>query len=492
MQQVDSEDASFLFLEKADSPSHISALYLYDQSGLEDERVRFKEIRKHIQNRLNSAPVFRQRLRRVPGNLDYPYWIKDKRFDLDFHVRHLALPKPGDWRQFCIQIARLHSRQLDMTRPPWELYVIEGLDNMEGFPPNCFALYFKVHHSAMDEFTAQELVMSLHQRTPNRKQHEGAEPQIFQMQALDPTVGDLLVRAWANNTVKSAKLALQALQNMGSISKFVTRSSLRFAQQVIKKRRDEDLPQSRFNQTLSPSRVFEGAVFDKTVFERLATEVDGAEVSHVVLTVIGEALRLYLEGHDELGDAPLQALLAVNVRNAGAHALTGNHIAINEIGLQTSVDYPIDRLQAIYSSHQNLHAIQAVETTGVELRKLYENLPAPLLSWLGRTATIRTVLGQSFTGAVNCGLTEMDGPTKPLYLQGAELLMFSSVAPIYTGCSLVFCTSTYQDKLSLTFTSDRNIMPDPEFMRACLIKAVDTVEISLRKTKPVRLRAVKT
>nr|WHV03926.1 putative wax ester synthase/acyl-CoA:diacylglycerol acyltransferase [uncultured bacterium] len=486
MHQVDSEDASFLFLEKADSPSHISALYLYDQSGLTDEVVRFKDIRTLVSNRLQSVPVFRQRLKRVPGNLDYPYWVKDKRFDLDFHVRHLALPKPGDWRQFCIQIARLHSRPLDMTRPPWELYVIEGLDNMGGFPSNCFALYFKVHHSAMDEFTAQELMMSLHQRMPNRRQHEADAEHIYRAQAVHPKTGDLIVRAAVNNTVKSARLAMQAMQNIRPISKFITRSSLRFAQQMVKKRRDEDLLESRFNRSLSPSRVFEGAIFDASIFRRLADEVDSATVSHAVLTVIGEALRLYLERHDELGDVPLQALLAVNVRNAGAHALTGNHIAINEIGLQTAVGYPIDRLQAIYSSHQDLHAIEAVESTGVELRKLYENLPAPLLSWLGRTATIRTVLGQSFTGAVNCGLTEMDGPIKPLYFQGAKLLMFSSVAPIYTGCSLVFCTSTYMDKLTLTFTSDRNIMPDPEFMRACLIEAVETVESQLRDAKRAR------
>ena len=105
MYQVDSEDANFLFLEKAESPTHISLIYLYDQSALGDQSVRFKHIREHIGNRLNAAPVFQQKIRRTPADIDYPYWVDDERFerfDLDFHLRHLALPKPGDWRQFCI------------------------------------------------------------------------------------------------------------------------------------------------------------------------------------------------------------------------------------------------------------------------------------------------------------------------------------------------------------------------------------------------------
>ena len=158
--QVDSEDANFLFLEKTESPTHISLLYLYDQSQMGEGMVRFTQIRQHIANRLNSAPVFRQKIRGTPANIDYPYWEEDSHFALDFHLRHLGLPKPGDWRQFCIQISRLHSRPLDLTRPLWELYVIEGLDNFEGCPPHSFALYFKVHHAAMEEFYQQHYGLS--------------------------------------------------------------------------------------------------------------------------------------------------------------------------------------------------------------------------------------------------------------------------------------------------------------------------------------------
>ena len=97
-----------------------------------------------IEPSLPAAPSLRRKLVRLPFDLDRPYWIDDPDFDLEFHVRHLALPRPGDWRQFRTQVARLHSRPIDLARPPWELTVIEGLDSVQEFPPGCFAMVLKV------------------------------------------------------------------------------------------------------------------------------------------------------------------------------------------------------------------------------------------------------------------------------------------------------------------------------------------------------------
>lgn len=102
----------------------------------------------------------------VPFDLDYPYWINDPDFDLEFHVRHIALPQPGDWRQLCIQASRLHSRPLDMNRPVWEMYVIEGLNKIDFLPPGSFAVMLKVHHVAIDGVAAAEMTMGLHDLEP--------------------------------------------------------------------------------------------------------------------------------------------------------------------------------------------------------------------------------------------------------------------------------------------------------------------------------------
>ena len=132
MQQLSGMDASFIYFETPKSPGHIFSVYIYDQSSAPGGRVTFKGILNHLEERLHVSRTFRQRLVEVPMGIDHPYWIEDPEFDLEYHVRHIALPKPGDWRQLMIQVARLHSRPLDLTRPLWELYVIEGLDNIDG------------------------------------------------------------------------------------------------------------------------------------------------------------------------------------------------------------------------------------------------------------------------------------------------------------------------------------------------------------------------
>ena len=116
MQQLSGMDSSFLYMETGTTPMHIGSLTIYDQSSAPGGQVSFKDILEFFRSRLHKARAFRQRLARVPLSLDYPYWIEDPDFDLEFHVRHIALPSPGDWRQLCIQAARLHARPRDRDR----------------------------------------------------------------------------------------------------------------------------------------------------------------------------------------------------------------------------------------------------------------------------------------------------------------------------------------------------------------------------------------
>ena len=137
-------------------------MWIYDQSSAPGGKVTFKGILDHVGSRLHVSRTFRQRLVEVPLGLDHPYWIEDPDFDLEYHVRHIALPRPGDWRQFCIQVARLHSRPLDRSRPLWEMYVIEGLDDVDGLPAGSFAIMTKIHHAAIDGVTLLEITSALH------------------------------------------------------------------------------------------------------------------------------------------------------------------------------------------------------------------------------------------------------------------------------------------------------------------------------------------
>jgi hypothetical protein len=150
MRQLQGEDARFLYTDSGHANSNITLVFIYDPSTSPEGRVRFKGLLSHVESRLHLSPIFRQKLLRVPLELDYPYWIEDERFDLEYHVRHIALPKPGDWRQFCIQASRIHARPLDLTRPLWELYLVEELDSFIDLPKDSFAILAKIHHAAIE------------------------------------------------------------------------------------------------------------------------------------------------------------------------------------------------------------------------------------------------------------------------------------------------------------------------------------------------------
>ena len=141
MKQLSGADSMFLQFEHGNNFMHVASLAIYDPSTAPGGGVRFKDILRFFSARIEQFPQFRRRLVTVPLSLDRPYWIEDPTFDVEFHVRHIALPHPGDWRQLCIQVARLHSRPLDRSRPLWEAYVIEGLHNIPGVPKGSFALY---------------------------------------------------------------------------------------------------------------------------------------------------------------------------------------------------------------------------------------------------------------------------------------------------------------------------------------------------------------
>ncbi|MCM2288367.1 MAG: hypothetical protein NDI67_04995, partial [Sulfuritalea sp.] len=134
MRQLSEHDAAYIYSDSAHANSNVTLLHIYDQSTAPGGMLRFKQILVHVESRLGQLAIFRQKIRRVPLDLDYPYWIEDENFDIEYHVRHIALPKPGDWRQFCIQAARIHARPLDLQRPLWEMYVIEGLDSFLDLP----------------------------------------------------------------------------------------------------------------------------------------------------------------------------------------------------------------------------------------------------------------------------------------------------------------------------------------------------------------------
>ena len=165
MQQLNQQDAMFLYSETPRMLMHLGSLHLYDPTTAPDP-ITFEGIVEHVRGRLPLARVLRRRIVRVPGNLDYPYWVESEDFDLEFHVRQTALPPPGNLAQLWVLASRLHSYGLDLQRPPWELYIIQGVNDVEGLPSGSFGMLIKVHHSAIDGISGIELMNALHDLTP--------------------------------------------------------------------------------------------------------------------------------------------------------------------------------------------------------------------------------------------------------------------------------------------------------------------------------------
>jgi len=256
MQQLSGGDSFFLYTDKPGKHQHISMVNIYDQSTADGGVVRFKTILDHIESRLGTSRIFRQRLVNVPFNLDYPYWIEDPDFDLEYHVRHIALPKPGDWRQFCIQVSRLNSRMLDMTRPVWEMYVIEGLENTGIYPKGSFAIMTKIHHAAIDGVSGAEITMLLHdlEAQPAKKQY----PDNWQAD-VEPGLSELMLRSGYNNSVRVLETTATLLGKIPGLGL----SALKSIASLGSKSEPAEVkaPITRFSQSLSPHRIWDACIF---------------------------------------------------------------------------------------------------------------------------------------------------------------------------------------------------------------------------------------
>ncbi|HJQ58925.1 MAG TPA: wax ester/triacylglycerol synthase domain-containing protein, partial [Vineibacter sp.] len=204
MLQLSGLDASFMYFETPTTPMHVGSFSIYDPSTVPDGgKIRFKQIIRHVEQRLGQSRTFRQRAVPVPFNLDHPYWIEDPDFDIEYHIRHIALPEPGDWRQLCIQIARLHSRHMDLSKPQWEMTVIEGLNNVAGLPKGSFAVLTKMHHAAVDGVSGMEIITVLHDTRPDAPP---PEPKPWTPEAV-PSPLDLITRAHFNNMRQPLRFA---------------------------------------------------------------------------------------------------------------------------------------------------------------------------------------------------------------------------------------------------------------------------------------------
>ena len=341
MQQLSTQDAQFLYIETGNNLTHVMGVNIFDPSTAAGGKVRFKDIIAHVESRLDWSPVFRRRLLRLPYDFDLPYWVDDEFFDIEYHMFHGRLPQPGDWRQLCIHLSRHFSRPMDMNRPLWDMYVIEGLDGIKGIPKGCYAIATRVHHAAIDGASAMHFFSALADSDNAGTPVLGGKPPPADVAAA-PSTATVLNRAVVSNLQSPVKMA-------GTLLRF----SPAIFRTVLKTLGSDGggrsgVPQTRFNVPVSPHKAFDATTFALDDLKRIKSKVEGATINDVVLAICAGALRRYLSHHDELPAEPMVAVAPINARRRGSEAeMPGNQLSAMSVALPTHLDDPLERLQAV-------------------------------------------------------------------------------------------------------------------------------------------------
>jgi WS/DGAT/MGAT family acyltransferase len=444
-------DAAFLYLETPETPMHVGSVHLYELPA--DARADFFErARAHLAGRMHLSPVFRRRLASLPFELASPLWIEDRPVDLDYHLRRIVLPKPGTLAQLEAQVASLHSALLDRGHPLWMFYVIEGLASGH------VAWYSKLHHASLDGAAGVHLANALLDPTPEPR----PLPRV-RRHPLEATPGNgrLVAAALRRSAGQYAKL----LRNVPELAR-VLRGIGSTPQDagVGAARRPRTLsPRTIFNVPVTAERSFATASFPLPDVQAIARS-HGVSVNDIVLAVSSGALRRYLARHGGVPERPLIAAMPVSLRAEGDREYTTRATMVLA-NLATDLADPLARLAAIHASAGTGKALTTNARAVIPTD--FPSLGAPWLISAARSVYGRAQNMAAFPPLANLVISNIRGPTAPLYLAGARMLTYWPVSIVTHGLGLNITVQSYCGSLDFGLTAARCAVPDLDsFVRA--------------------------
>jgi WS/DGAT/MGAT family acyltransferase len=470
VRQLTSLDAQFLALESGSHTGHVGGLAIVDPSTAPEASFTCDGLREMLRERLPLLPPFRWRLAEVPFGLDYPYWVDDQGFDLDYHVRELALPKPGSDAQLAAQVARIHSRPLDRSRPLWELYLIEGLES--GYS----AVLTKIHHAVIDGMSGAEIMGVLLDLSPEGREvdasaagagngDEASAPGGLEMLGRGllgvPRYPLRALRALPRAVPNITDTPFATLPGAGTIGRLTGGGDRHTA------------PKTTFNGRISPHRRFAFGQLSLDEVKRIKNHY-GCTVNDVVMAICASAVRRWLVEHGELPDEPLVTQVPVSVRSEAQFGTYGNRILLMSAPLHTEEPDPVQRLFRIHDAMKNV-------------KERHKAIPAELLqdanhfippAVFSRAARLTFRLSTSRPGRPNWNLviSNVPGPQVPLYLGGAELQANYPVSVITDGMGLNITVMSYRGHLDFGILADRDQMPDVWKLIGWLHDGLDELE----------------
>ena len=432
-------DASFLHLEHGPAHMHVASTTLFEGPAPE-----YEDFRDHIASRLHLVPRFRQKLRFVRLGQGRPVWVDDPHLNLDYHVRHTALPPPGSEQQLRTLAARIFSQRLDRTKPVWEMWLIDGVEGGR------FAIVGKTHHALVDGVSGVDITTVLFDLDRDPEPAPDPEPWLPEP---EPSDAQLLAEALIERLTTPAEIARGARamlraprQVTGGLIEGVG-AAASFARTGL------SAPPSPFNLRIGPYRRFAWVRADLDQLKRIKNFAGGT-VNDVVLAAVSGALRRYLRdrGHstDEL---ELRAMVPISVRAAEEHGALGNRVSAMMAPMPVESQHPIERLRAVTeimgdlkSSRQAVGANLLTEATGFA--------PPTIAAQAARL--------QSRQRFFNLVVTNVPGPQYQLYLLGRELLDVFPMVPLAKNQGVCFGIMSYNGRVNFGITADYDGMPDLE------------------------------
>jgi diacylglycerol O-acyltransferase len=465
MQQLTGLDAAFLALETPTTTGHVGGVCLLDPAGTSLDLASLTEL---MADRLPLVPVLRRRLLSVPLGLDQPYWVDDVDFDIEYHIRELALPAPGSDAQLAEQVSRLHARPLDRTRPLWEMYLITGLAQGR------IAVYTKVHHAAIDGASGAELLTVLLDLSPAGRELPQAAPFA---PARSPRSAVLVARATARlawrpvETIKLTNQLMRALPGLAPAMRPVVGGLLRLNQGdgATLRSTARRAPATPFNKPITAHRRFAFRSVDLATVKMVKNHFD-VSVNDVVMAMCAGALRRWLIRHDALPSAPLVAMIPVSVRDEGSKGALGNRVSAMLAVLPTDQESPEARVKIVHEATKIAKSQQAAIPQGL-VDDISDFAPPALVARAARVMFATGVLHR--LPPFNVCISNVPGPNVPVFLGGARLLAQYPVSVITDGQGLNITLVGYLGQLHFGLVSCRELIPDLDDLAEMLVDELD-------------------
>ena len=449
-------DVSFLYLETPTTAMHVGGVAIFDPpKGNED--FDYEALVELVSRRISLVQRYRQKVRGVPGKLANPVWVDDEDFDITYHVRRSALPRPGSLDQLRELVGRVQSRQLDRNRPLWEIYLVEGLADGR------FAIITKTHHAMVDGISAIDIGTLILDSTtkPREIPDDGWIPR------REPSSVGLVVNA-LTDTLRRPTQVIDTIRgelaDVRAIGARVTgaatgllaaaRTSLRPA------------PDSPLNATIGEQRRYGMAATDLDDYKRVRKS-HGGTVNDVVLATVAGALRVWLltRGESVTPATTVRAMVPVSVRTDEQGGTLGNRVSAIFVDLPVGEPSPVVRL------HQVSYAMKAHKESG-------QSVAADAIVALSGFAppTIHSAAARLASGfsrrLFNVVVTNVPGPQFPLYAAGAPMLECYPVVPLSKGQAVSIGLTSYNGGVYYGLNADRDAMPDVDVLAQCIEEAL--------------------